>query len=88
MGSTWRIYAFEVVSMGDSPAANFMEITKRKTADRGAHIDVVGSKRLKKDSFVDDINTGGTKLECVRFKGNMDPVKLSCDDTMQQILDT
>ena len=76
------------MSMGDSPAANVMEITKRKTADRGAHIDVVGSKRLKKDSFVDDINSGGKKVECVRFKGNMDPVKLSCDGTLQQILDT
>ena len=88
VGTPWRIFAFEVVSMGDSPAANFMEITKRKTADRGAHIDRVGSQRLKKDSFVDDISTGGTSLECVRFKGNMDPVKLSCDGTMQQILDT
>ena len=30
VGTPWKIYAFRVVSMGDTPAANFMEITKRK----------------------------------------------------------
>ena len=39
MGAPWRIFAFKVVSMGDTPAANFMEITKRKTTVRGEHID-------------------------------------------------
>ena len=86
VGTPWKIYAFEVVSMGDTPAANFMEITKRKTADRGAHIDEAAAKKLKEDSFVDDISTGGKKLECLRFKGNEDPKSLSCDGTMQEIL--
>ena len=38
VGTPGRIFAFKVVSMGDTPAANFMEITKRKTTvKRGTH---------------------------------------------------
>ena len=88
VGTPWRIFAFKVVSMGDTPAANFMEITKRKTTVRGEHIDRRGAKRLRDDGFVDDISSGGSLSECKRFKGSEDPVTLACDGTWQQILDT
>ena len=85
-GTPWKIYGFVVVSMGDTPAATFMELTKRKTADMAKHIDEVAAKKIKEDSFVDDLSTGGTKEECLRFKGVEDPVTLLCDGTFPQIL--
>ena len=41
---------------------------------------------MKKDSFVDDISSGGTKEECFRFKGMEDPETLACDGTMPELL--
>ena len=86
VGTPWRIYGFQVVSMGDNPAATFMELTKKKTTVKAKHIDKVAAKKIDKDSFVDDISTGGTEEECKRFKGKEDPVSLVCDGTMPQIL--
>ena len=85
-GTPWKIYGFVVVSMGDTPAATFMELTKRKTADMAKDIDVVAAKKIKEDSYVDDLTTGGTREECLRFKGVEDPVTLLCDGTFPQIL--
>jgi hypothetical protein len=86
VGTPWKIYGFTVVSMGDSPAACFMELTRRGTAEMSRHIDPVASKKIGDDAFVDDITTGGTKEECERFKGNMDPETCACDGTIPQIL--
>ena len=69
IGTPWRIFGFKVVSMGDSPAACLMELTRNMTAERAKHVDPIASKKLKKDAFVDDIPTGGTNAECDRFKG-------------------
>ena len=63
-----------------------MELTKRKTADKAKDIDEIAAKKVKEDSFVDDISTGGTEDECQRFKGEEDPSSLACDGTMPQIL--
>ena len=86
VGTPWRIYGFKVVSMGDSPAACLMELTRNMTAERAKHVDPVASKKVKKDAFVDDIPTGGTKAECDRFKGKEDPDTLACDGTIPEIL--
>ena len=72
--------------MGDSPAANYMELTKKGTADMFKHVDIVAAGKVKKDSFVDDISSGGTKEECFRFKGMEDPETLACDGTMPELL--
>ena len=72
--------------MGDIPAATFMELTKRKTADMAKQIDPVAAKKIKEDSFVDDLSTGGTREECLRFKGTEDPITLLCDGTFSRIL--
>ena len=87
VGEPWKMYAFVVVSMGDNPAANFMELTKKKTDDRGQHIDQVATRKAKNESFVDDLSTGGSKEECLRFKGREDPHTLECDGTIPQILE-
>ena len=86
VGTPWRIYGFTVVSMGDTPAANFMELTKKGTAVLFKHDDVVAAVKVDKDSFVDDLSTGGTKQECIRFKGFENPETLACDGTMPELL--
>ena len=86
VGTPWRIYGFAAVSMGDTPAANFMELTKKKTADMFKVIDLIAANKIKNDSFVDDISTGGTKDECERFKGQEDSETLICDGTIPRIL--
>ena len=86
VGTPWRIYGFTVVSMGDGPAACFMELTRRGTAEMSRYIDPVASEKIGEDAFVDDITTGGTEEECLRFKGNMDPETCVCDGTIPQIL--
>ena len=86
VGQPWRIYAFQVVSMGDTPAATFMELTKRATAEMAKEIDRVAAKKIQEDTFSDDLTTGGTEAECNRFKGNEDPVSLACDGTIPRML--
>ena len=86
VGTPWRMYGFQVVSMGDTPAACFMELTRKLTAVKGGDLDPPAARRLKEDAFVDDITTGGTGAECTRFKGVEDPVTLLCDGTMPRIL--
>ena len=86
VGTPWKIYGFEVVSMGDCCAACFMELTKRGTCKMFKDIDPVAAKKTADDSFVDDVSTGGTKPECDRFKGSMDPETCICDGTIPQIL--
>ena len=86
VGQPWRIYAFQVVSMGDTPAATFMELTKRATAKMAADIDRVAAKKIMEDTFSDDLTTGGSEAECKRFKGTEDPVSLACDGTIPRML--
>ena len=62
-GTQWRIFAFEDVSMGDSPVAYFMEIMQRKTSERGYHIDEVAAKRLMISAQWEQIrNVQGSKV--------------------------
>ena len=44
--------------MGDTPAACFMELTRKLTAVKGGDLDPPAARRLKEDAFVDDITTG------------------------------
>ena len=86
VGPPWRIFGFAAVSMGDSPAANFMELTKKRGAMMFKHIDKVAAVKIKKDTFVDDLSTGRSKQECVRFKGVENVETLVCDGTIPTIL--
>ena len=60
VGTHLRILGLTAVAMEDSPAANFMELTKNRSAMMFKHIDEVVADKIKEDSFVDDFSTGGT----------------------------
>jgi hypothetical protein len=66
----WQDFGFVVVAFGDKPAGEFLELGKGLTADAGKSIDPVASKRIKKDSYVDDHITGGTLADVLRMMGN------------------
>ena len=69
----WADYAFDCVAFGDIPAANCLTIGMNLTAKEGEHIDPVASKKIVKDSYVDDNVTGGTAAEVKRMKGERLP---------------
>ena len=65
----WQDFGFVVVAFGDRPAGEFLELGKGLTADAGQEIDPVAARKLKKDSYVDDHVTGGTRAEVERMMG-------------------
>ena len=79
-------YGFLVVSFGDRPAAVLLEIVIRITVQMFGDIDKMAGKKLVNDRFVDDLVTGGEKLEVSRYIGVEDPDTLQCSGTMPQIL--
>ena len=85
-GARWRIFGYLCVSFGDTPAAALLEVCFRIVISKFGSIDLVAAHRLLNDRFVDDITTGGDVEQVTRFKGVEDPVSLSCDGTMPQIL--
>ena len=82
----WEDFAFDCVAFGDLPAANLLEIGRNLTADAGEHIDPIAAKKIKKDSYVDDNVTGGSKEDIMRMKGERLPDG-TYSGTMRQILD-
>ena len=82
----WEDWAFDCVAFGDLPAANFLEIGRNLTADFGKHIDPVASKKIEKDSYVDDNVSGGSAAEVKRMQGVRLPDG-TYSGTMRQILD-
>ena len=82
----WQDFAFDTVAFGDLPAANFLEIGRNMTADAGVDIDPEASRKLNRDSYVDDNLSGGSFEAVKRMKGH----KLgngSFSGTMTKILD-
>ena len=82
----WKDYAFDCVAFGDVPAANLLEIARNITADHGVSIDAIAARKIKEDSYVDDLVSGGSLEEVSRMKG----VRLedgSYSGTLRQILD-
>ena len=68
--SKWKIFGFQTVSFGDRPAAAFLEIALRRTAENHQFIDPLAATRISNDRYVDDLATGGSKSEVSRFQGN------------------
>ena len=66
----WQDFGFVVVVFGDRPAAQFLELGKALVADAGRDIDPVATEKIKRDSYVDDHITGGTKAEVMRMMGS------------------
>ena len=83
--SQWKIFGFCTVSFGDRPAAAFLEIAIRRTAEMNENIDPVAAYRIVNDRYVDDFATGGTPEEVSRFVGN-ESDDFNCDGTFPTIL--
>ena len=83
----WRVYGYKCVSFGDVAAATLLEICVRLTIKMFGEIDLKAAHRLYHDHFVDDVTSGGTMEEVIRFKGHEDPETQLCDGTMSQIME-
>ena len=83
----WRVYGYKCVSFGDVAAATLLEICVRLTIKMFGEIDLKAAHRLYHDHFVDDVTSGGTMEEVMRFKGHEDPETQLCDGTMSQIME-
>ena len=81
----WKVFGFRTVSFGDRPAAAFLELAIRQTAQLNQHIDPTAADRICNDRYVDDLASGGTSSEVSRFVGN-DLGDFQCDGTIQTIL--
>ena len=82
----WKVYAYVVVSFGDRPAAVLLEICIKKTIELFGHLDPEAAVKILLDRFVDDLASGGTWLQVLRYMGVEDKVTLQCDGTMPTIL--
>ena len=81
----WGTFGFNTVSFGDRPAAAFLEIAIRRTAEMNQSIDPLAATRIKEDRYVDDFSTGGTPMEVARFMGK-ETEGFQQDGTIPQIL--
>ena len=81
----WSVFGFNTVSFGDRPAASFLEIAMRRTAEMNKCIDPVAAVRITEDRYVDDLSTGGTPVEVARFMGK-ESEDFQQDGTIPQIL--
>ena len=81
----WKVFAFCTVSFGDRPAAAFLEIAIKKTAEYNNHIDPEAAFRIINDRYVDDFASGGNRTQVTRFVGN-EIKDFQCDGTLPTIL--
>ena len=80
-----RIFAYFTVSFRDKPAAVFLEIVIRKTAEMFWEIDPEGASKIIMDRYVDDFATGGFMHQISRFVGT-EMANLQCNGTIPSIL--
>ena len=82
----WRVFAYIVVSFGDRPAAVLLEICIKRTIELFGHLDPEVAMKILRDRFVDDIATGGSLEQVLRYMGAENKETLQCDGTMPTIL--
>ena len=82
----WRVFAYVVVSFGDRPAAVLLEICIKRTIELFGHLDPEVAMKILMDRFVDDIATGGSLEQVLRYMGVENKETLQCDGTMPSIL--
>ena len=63
-------YGIEKVMFGDRPAATIAAVALAETAEIFKHIDENASKKIKEDTYVDDILTGADSIEEVNVLKN------------------
>ena len=85
LDNQWKVFGFRTVSFGDRPAAAFLEIAIRRTAEMHKAIDPVASQRIQNDRYVDDLSTGGSPDEVHRFVGD-EHEDFQCNGTIPSIL--
>ena len=66
---SWKTFGINKVHFGESNAANELECAKVKVAKLGEVIDSEAARKLIRDSFVDDIFSGGTISSVERMVG-------------------
>ena len=66
----WRTYGINKVHFGEINAANELECAKVKVAKLGEFIDEEASRKLIRDSYVDDIFSGGSAATVERLVGS------------------
>ena len=66
---SWKTFGINKVHFGESNAANELECAKLKVARMGEYIDSEASHKLIRDSFVDDIFSGGSLSSVERMVG-------------------
>ena len=72
LSSPWIDFAIDRVHFGDVGAACQLEVSKKKVAEMGKHIDNEASKKIVEDSYVDDTPSGGDKATVERMVGKQD----------------
>ena len=83
--SDWKVFGFCTVSFGDRPAAAFLEIAIKQTAEHNNHIDPEAAFRIMNDRYVDDFASGGSPSQVLRFVGNENE-NFQCDGSLPTIL--
>ena len=65
----WKTYEINRVHFGEANAANELKCAKIKIAKLGESIDEKAAKKLIKDSYVDDLISGGSQSSVERMVG-------------------
>ena len=65
----WEVYGYQVVAFGDVPAALALELAKELVAESARAVDPQAAVQLTRNSLVDDIGGGGTRMEVNRMRG-------------------
>merc|ERR1712074_238952 len=92
----WKCYGANVVMFGDRPAAGFMTIAVERAYESFPEIEKLGiyksehvrsdALKLLKDSYVDDITTGGSETDVNRMMGAKDIVSGQFSGTLAKLL--
>merc|ERR1712112_437213 len=92
----WKVYGANCVMFGDKPAAGLMTIAVEKASDSCSEVmqlkiapdELVLSdaRKLKADSYVDDLISGGSKSDVARMMGTKDPLTNQFTGTIHRLL--
>merc|ERR1711955_125324 len=79
----WKVYGANCVMFGDRPAAGLMTIAVENASDELVLSD---ARKLKADSYVDDLHSGGSKADVSRMMGTKDPLTHQFTGTIPRLL--
>merc|ERR1712240_90620 len=92
----WKVYGANCVMFGDKPAAGLMTIAVERASDSCSEVIKLNiapeelvlkdAKKLKADSYVDDLHSGGSKSDVARMMGTKDPLTHQFTGTISRFL--